>query len=122
MSELLEHTLNLLDKCRQCTWFHLQTKFCAVAPQNLASIECADRQPFELKCIIMHDGSLSLGGTGLDSRDDDFERRQMLATLASACLDVSVEDDCRIWETPERKLTSKIHYDRYAEFCDGLFD
>jgi hypothetical protein len=117
--------LNHLDKCRDCTWFHLQSKFCAVAPQNLANTECTDRKAPELKCIIMPDGSLSLGGTGLDSRADDFERRKMLATLASVCLDVHLEDgdmNNRIWETSERKLTTKIHYDRYANFCDGLFD
>ena len=78
-----------------------------------------------MKYIIRHDGSLTLGGTGLDSRSDGFERREMLATLASVCLDIHLEDgdmNNPIWETPERKLTSKLHYDRYAEFCDGLFD
>lgn len=32
------------DKCGDCVWFHKGTKFCAVAPQNLTSFECGDRQ------------------------------------------------------------------------------
>ncbi len=35
---------NSFDKCGDCVWFHKGTRFCAVAPQNLTSFECADRQ------------------------------------------------------------------------------
>jgi hypothetical protein len=43
----LSGVINPLDKCRDCTWFHLQSKFCAVAPENLAKTECADRKVHE---------------------------------------------------------------------------
>ena len=39
-----EEPKSSFDKCRNCVWFHQSTKFCAVAPQNLLSSECGDRQ------------------------------------------------------------------------------
>jgi hypothetical protein len=47
----LSEGVNPLNKCRDCTWFHLQSKFCAVAPQNLTKIECGDRKVPELSSI-----------------------------------------------------------------------
>lgn len=41
---LPEEYKSSFDKCRDCVWFHQATKFCAVAPQNLTSFECGDRQ------------------------------------------------------------------------------
>jgi hypothetical protein len=35
---------NPLNKCQDCVWFHKTAKFCAVAPKNLTSLECGDRQ------------------------------------------------------------------------------
>lgn len=35
---------NPIDKCRDCLWFHRETGFCAVAPQNLTTIDCDERQ------------------------------------------------------------------------------
>jgi hypothetical protein len=37
-----------LDKCKSCAWFHRETKFCAVAPQNLINFECTDHQVFDV--------------------------------------------------------------------------
>lgn len=48
----LLRVLNPLDKCKDCTWFHPRSKFCAVAPQNLANTECTDRKAPELSSSL----------------------------------------------------------------------
>jgi hypothetical protein len=48
----LSGVIDPLDKCRDCTWFHLHSKFCAVAPQNLTNTECKDRKTPELSSSI----------------------------------------------------------------------
>jgi hypothetical protein len=45
---------NTFDKCGDCVWFHKKTRFCAVAPQNLTSFECGDRQLPELSTKLNH--------------------------------------------------------------------
>ena len=35
---------NPLNKCQDCAWFNKTASFCAVAPKNLTSLECGDRQ------------------------------------------------------------------------------
>ena len=35
---------NPLNKCQDCAWFNKTANFCAVAPKNLTSLECGDRQ------------------------------------------------------------------------------
>lgn len=45
---------NTFDKCKNCVWFHKTAKFCAVAPQNLTSLECGDRQLPEPNTDLTH--------------------------------------------------------------------
>lgn len=39
----LEYT-SPIEKCIGCKFFSLDTKFCAVAPQNLEKLKCSERE------------------------------------------------------------------------------
>lgn len=51
---LTDTTKNCFDKCGDCVWFHKGTRFCAVAPQNLTSFKCDDRQLPEPSTKLNH--------------------------------------------------------------------
>lgn len=70
---------NSLDKCSDCVWFHKRSRFCAVAPQNLTSLECDDRQLPELP-------------TNLDYLEARSPERIALVREIAAKLEIDVDE------------------------------